>query len=345
MKTAFITGITGQDGSYLARHLIGNNYKVYGLVRRTSLDPMTRLDVLKIKNKINFLFCDLSETARISGYIKKIKPDLIFNLGAQSFVTYSYENPIYTDQINNLAVINFLENIKTHSRKTRFYQASSSEMYGSNIKNEKKLNEKSYFNPISPYSIAKLSAYHYVRMYRNSYNIYAANGILFNHESPLRGDHFVTKKIIKALVEIKLGKKKDTLKLGNIYSRRDWGHAADYVEMMYKILKQKKSDDYVISSEKQYTIKQFVNLVCKKLKIQIHWEGKGLNEKAIKNDGKKIIEISKRLFRPQDVTYLLGDASKAKRVLNWKPKQNIDYLIDDMINFELQGNNDKNKLL
>ena len=343
MKTAFITGVTGQDGSYLAKYLIDNQYKVYGLVRRTSLDPMTRLDILKIKNKIIFLFCDLSETSRISDYIKKIKPDLIFNLGAQSFVTYSYQNPIYTDQINNLAVINFLENIKAHSKKTRFYQASSSEMYGSNIKKEKKLNENSYFNPISPYSIAKLSAYHYVRMYRNSYNVYAANGILFNHESPLRGDHFVTKKIIKALVEIKLGKKKDTLKLGNIYSKRDWGHAKDYVEMMYKILKQKKPDDYVISSEKQYTIKQFVNLVCKKLKIQIGWQGKGLKEKAIQKDGKKLIEISKRLFRPQDVTYLLGDASKAKQVLNWKPKQNIDYLIDDMINFELQDNNVNNK--
>lgn len=344
-KTALVSGITGQDGSYLAKYLIDKGYKVYGLVRRTSLDPMIRLDFLKVKNKINFLYCDLSETSRISDFIKKIKPNLLFNLGAQSFVTYSYENPVYTDQVNNLAVINFLENIRIHSRNTRFYQASSSEMYGSNIKNEKKLSEKSYFNPISPYSIAKLSAYHYVRLYRNSYNIFASNGILFNHESPLRGDHFVTKKIIKGLVEIKLGIKKDSLKLGNIYSKRDWGHAKDYVKMMYKILKQKRSDDFVISSEKQYSIKQFADLVCKKLNIKIFWSGKGINEKAIDVSGKIIIEISKRLFRPQDVTYLLGDASKAKKVLNWKPKKNIDYLIDDMIKFEFMENNGNYKML
>jgi len=335
MKTAIITGITGQDGSYLADFLLKNNYKVFGLVRRTSLDPMERLDYLGIKNDINFLYSDLSESFKIGYYIRKIKPNLLFNLGAQSFVTYSYDNPMYTDKINNFGVLNLLENIRLHSPKTHFYQASTSEMYGLNEFKEKKYKETSHFNPISPYAIAKLSAYYYVRMYRNSYNIFASNGILFNHESPLRGEHFVTKKIIKALVEIKKGIKKDSLKLGNIYSRRDWGHANDYVKLMYKILKYKKPDDFVISSEHQYSVKEFTNIVCRRLNIKIKWSGFSLKEKATDEKGRKIVEISKRLFRPQEVNYLLGDSSKAKKLLKWKPKKNINYLIDDMIDFEL----------
>ena len=335
MKTAIITGITGQDGSYLADFLLKNNYKVFGLVRRTSLDPMERLDYLGIKNDINFLYSDLSESFKIGHYIRKIQPSLLFNLGAQSFVTYSYDNPMYTDRINNFGVLNLLENIRLHSPKTHFYQASTSEMYGLNEFKEKKYKETSHFNPISPYAIAKLSAYYYVRMYRNSYNIFASNGILFNHESPLRGEHFVTKKVIKALVEIKKGIKKDSLKLGNIYSRRDWGHAKDYVKVMYKILKHKKPDDFVISSGHQCSVKEFTNIVCRRLNIKIKWSGSSLKEKAIDENGRKIVEISKRLFRPQEVNYLLGDSSKAKKFLKWKPKKNINHLIDDMIDFEL----------
>lgn len=342
IKSAIITGVTGQDGSYLAQFLLKKNYKVYGLVRRTSFDPMHRLDFLNIKNHINFLYSDLSETYNISDYIKSIRPDFFFNLGAQSFVTYSYKNPMYTDQINNFAVLNILESIKLYSPKTKFYQASSSEMYGLNEFNEKKLNERSHFNPISPYSIAKLSAYYYVRMYRNSYNIFASNGILFNHESPLRGDHFVTKKIIKALVKISIGNKKDSLKLGNIYSRRDWGHAKDYVKMMYKILAHKKPDDFVISSEHQYSIKEFVNIVCKKLDIKIAWRGKGLTEKAFDKKNNVVVEVSRKLFRPQDVVYLLGDSSKAKKILKWKPNESIDDLIDDMIKYERSVNSVSN---
>ena len=208
MKKALITGITGQDGSYLAEFLLKKNYKVYGIVRRSSLDPLSRLEFLKIKNKINYINLDLTEYLKIIEIIKKVKPKYFFNLAAQSFVTYAYDNPIYTDQINNQSVINILEAIRQFSKKTKFYQASSSEMYGYNIRNQKKLNENSYFNPISPYSIAKLSAYHYVRMYRNSFNMFASNGILFNHESPLRGEQFVTKKIVKALTRIKFNKKK-----------------------------------------------------------------------------------------------------------------------------------------
>ena len=338
-SSAIISGITGQDGAYMAQFLLKKNYKVYGILRRSSLDPLSRLEFLNIKNKIEYINLDLSENLRIIEVIKKIKPKYFFNLAAQSFVKYAYDNPIYTDQINNQSVINMLEAIRLFSKKTRFYQASTSEMYGLNERNQKKLNEKSQFNPISPYSIAKLSAYHNVRMYRNSFNIFASNGILFNHESPLRGDQFVTKKIVKALTEIKFNKKKDTLKLGNIYSRRDWGHARDYVEMMYKIVTHRKADDFVISSEKQFSIKEFINLVCKKLNMQIKWHGKGLKEKAIYNN-KVIIVILKEFFRPHDVTYLLGDSSKAKKELKWKPKRNLNLLIDDMVNFEIKNLNE-----
>ncbi len=334
-SSAIITGITGQDGAYLAELLLKKNYKVYGVIRRNSLDPLARLEYLNIKNKINFINLDLSEHLKLIEAIRKIKPKFFFNLAAQSFVTYAYDNPIYTDQINNQSVINILEAIRQFSKQTRFYQASSSEMYGLNERNQKILNEKSHFNPISPYSIAKLSSYYYVKMYRNSFNMFASNGILFNHESPLRGEQFVTKKIIAALTAIKFNKNKSILKLGNIYSRRDWGHAKDYVEMMYKILNYKKPDDFVIASGKQYSIKEFINLVCKKLKMKIKWIGKGINEKAIDENNRTIIEISKKFFRPLDVVYLLGDSSKAKKLLKWRPKKNIDFLIQDMINYEM----------
>lgn len=335
MKSAIITGITGQDGSYLANYLIKKKIKVFGILRRTSADPLERLEYFGIKNKIKFINSDLSEYQKITTIIKKIKPTYFFNLGAQSFVTFSYDNPIYTDNINNVSVINILESIKNFSNKTRFYQASSSEMYGLNESNEKKLNEKTHFNPISPYSIAKLSAYYYTRMYRNSYNIFASNGILFNHESPLRGQQFVTKKIISNIVRIKFNIQKTPLVLGNIYSRRDWGHAEDYVQMMYKILTFKKPDDFVIASEKQYSIKEFINIVCSKLNLKIFWSGKGMQEKACIKNGKTVVKISKKFFRPSDVIYLLGDSSKAKKHLNWKAKKTISYLVSDMINFEL----------
>jgi len=339
-SSVIISGVTGQDGAYLAQLLLKKKYKVYGIIRRSSLDPLSRLEFLKIKDKINYLNLDLSEHLKIIEIIRKIKPKYFFNLAAQSFVTYAYDNPIYTDQINNQSVINILEAIRQFSKKTKFYQASSSEMYGLNEKNQKKLNERSHFNPISPYSIAKLSSYYYVRMYRNSFNMFASNGILFNHESPLRGEQFVTKKIVKALTEIKFNKKKDSLKLGNIYSRRDWGHARDYVKMMYKVLNHKKPDDFVISSEKQYSIKEFINLVCKKLNMPIKWVGKGLKERALDNKNKIIIEISKKFFRPLDVVYLLGDSSKAKKELGWKPNKNINPLINDMINYEINNLNE-----
>ncbi len=337
MKKALITGITGQDGAYLADFLIKKKIKVYGIVRRTSFDPLTRLEYFNIKNKVKLISSDLSEFYKISNIIKKIKPDYFFNLAAQSYVTFSYDNPFYTDNVNNTAVINILESIRNYSKKTKFYQASSSEMYGRNEFNEKKLNEKSKFNPISPYSIAKLSAFFHTKHYRNSFNIFASNGILFNHESPLRGDQFVTKKIVSNLVRIKYKLQKEPLILGNIYSRRDWGHAKDYVEMMYKILNYKKADDFVISSEKQYSIKDFVNLTCKYLNIKIQWQGKGLLESAKDINGRKIIKISKKFMRPTDVVYLLGDSSKSKKLLKWKKKHNLEFLIKDMIEYEINS--------
>lgn len=337
MKKALITGITGQDGAYLADFLIKKKIKVYGIVRRTSFDPLTRLEYFNIKNKVKLISSDLSEFYKISNIIKKIKPDYFFNLAAQSYVTFSYDNPFYTDNVNNTAVINILESIRNYSKKTKFYQASSSEMYGRNEFNEKKLNEKSKFNPISPYSIAKLSAFFHTKHYRNSFNVFASNGILFNHESPLRGDQFVTKKIVSNLVRIKYKLQKEPLILGNIYSRRDWGHAKDYVEMMYKILNYKKADDFVISSEKQYSIKDFVNLTCKYLNIKIQWQGKGLLESAKDINGRKIIKISKKFMRPTDVVYLLGDSSKSKKLLKWKKKHNLEFLIKDMIEYEINS--------
>ena len=333
-KTAIISGITGQDGSYLANLLLKKGIKVYGIIRRTSTDPFYRLKYFNIEKKVELLNVDLSEHQRINNCVKKIKPNFFFNLAAQSFVAYSYYNPIYTDNINNLSVLNILESIKNSSSKTKFYQASSSEMYGGLNYSNKKLNEESKFNPISPYAISKLSAYHYTKMYRKSYNIFASNGILFNHESPLRGEQFVTKKIIKGLVEILHGKKQDPIFLGNIYSKRDWGHAQDYVEVIYKIMNYKKSDDFVIANNKNYSVKEFINLTCKNLGIKIFWSGKGLNEKAVDKNGKILIKINKKLFRPLDITNLIGDTLKAKKKLNWKPKSGLSELIKDMISFE-----------
>ncbi len=335
--SVIITGITGQDGAYLAELLLKKKYKIYGIRRKKSQNNLKKLEHLKIKNKINFINLDLSEYSNINNIIKKIKPKYFFNLGSQSYITY--EDSIYTNLINNQSVLYILEAIRKFSKHTKFYQASSSHMFGLNGNKDKKLNEKSFYNPISPYSIAKLSSYHYVNMYRNYFNIFASNGILFSHESPLRGEQFVSKKIVKSLIEIKFHKKKSTLKLGNIYTKRDWGHAKDYVAMMYKILNYKEADDFVISSEKQFSVKEFINLVSKKLNYPLKWRGKGIKEKAYNNKNQIIIEISKKYFRPYDIN-LMGDCSKAKKKLGWKPNKNINFLVDDMINFEINNLNE-----
>mgnify|MGYP001414498022 CR=1 FL=1 len=338
-KIALITGVTGQDGSYLAEFLLKKKYIVHGIKRKSSSFNTERIDYI-INNKIYkskfFLhYGDLTDSDSLIKLINKIKPNEIYNLGAQSHVGVSFENPVYTAEVTGLGSLRILEAIRFLKLKNiKFYQATSSELFGEKTRN--KFNENSEFNPKSPYGVSKLFSHHITKVYRESYGIFACSGILFNHESPRRGETFVTKKIISAMCRIKFGKQKK-LFLGNLYAKRDWGHAKDYCLAMWKILQYKKPDDFIIATGKQYSIKQFINLVAKKLKMQITWKGKGLNEKGYNNKKEPIIECDKNYFRPLDVNTLLGDSSKAKKLLKWKPKINIKMLIDEMIEFELKN--------
>ena len=339
-KKALIFGITGQDGSYLAEFLLKKKYYVHGVKRRSSSINTFRIDHIyqdpHVKSRNLFLhYGDITDSTSVSKIIEKIRPDEIYNLAAQSHVAVSFEVPEYTANADALGALRILEAIKFHrlEKKTKFYQAGTSEMYGK--VQESPQTEKTNFHPLSPYGVAKLYAHWITKNYREAYNIFGSNGILFNHESPRRGETFVTKKILRALVRIKTGKQKK-LFLGNLDSKRDWGHAKDYVEAMWKILQQKKPDDYVIATGKQLSIRQFVNLVSKKLNIKISWKGKGLNERGYDIKSKKnIIIIDKNYIRPLDVNTLLGNASKARNKLLWKPKINIDQLIEEMISEEL----------
>mgnify|MGYP001338184136 CR=1 FL=1 len=339
-KKALIFGITGQDGSYLAEFLLEKKYLVHGVKRRSSSINTFRIDHIyqepHSKSRNFFLhYGDITDSTSVSKIIEKIRPDEIYNLAAQSHVAVSFEVPEYTANADALGALRILEAIKFHKleKKTKFYQAGTSEMYGK--VQESPQNEKTNFYPLSPYGVAKLYAHWITKNYREAYNIFGSNGILFNHESPRRGETFVTKKIIRALVRIKMGKQKK-LFLGNLDSKRDWGHARDYVEAMWKILQQKKPDDYVIATGKQLSIRQFINLVTKKLNLKIIWRGKGLNEKGIEVKTKKdIILVDKNYIRPLDVNTLLGNASKARRKLSWKPKTNINQLIEEMISEEI----------
>ncbi len=339
-KKALIFGITGQDGSYLAEFLLKKKYLVHGVKRRSSSINTFRIDHIyqdpHAKSRNFFLhYGDITDSTSVSKIIKSIKPDEIYNLAAQSHVAVSFEVPEYTANADALGALRILEAIKFHKleKKTKFYQAGTSEMYGK--VQESPQNEKTNFYPLSPYGVAKLYAHWITKNYREAYNIFGSNGILFNHESPRRGETFVTKKIIRALVRIKNGKQKQ-LFLGNLDSKRDWGHAKDYVEAMWKILQQKEPDDFVIASGKQLSIRQFINLVAKKLNMNISWRGKGLNEKGYNLGTKKnIIMIDKNYIRPLDVNTLLGNAAKARKKLSWKPKTNIHQLIEEMISEEV----------
>ena len=339
-KKALIFGITGQDGSYLAEFLLKKKYSVHGVKRRSSSINTFRIDHIyqepHIKSRNFFLhYGDITDSTSVSKIIEKIRPHEIYNLAAQSHVAVSFEVPEYTANADALGALRILEAIKFHKleKKTKFYQAGTSEMYGK--VQETPQSEKTNFYPLSPYGVAKLYAHWITKNYREAYNIFGSNGILFNHESPRRGETFVTKKIIRALVRIKMGKQK-SLFLGNLDSKRDWGHARDYVEAMWKILQQRKPDDYVIATGKQYSIRQFINLVAKKLNLNIIWKGKGLNEKGYDTRTKKnIIFIDKNYIRPLDVNTLLGNASKARKQLSWTPKTNINQLIEEMISEEL----------
>ena len=342
-KTALIFGITGQDGSYLAELLLKKNYIVNGVKRRSSSINTSRVDhIYQDPHEKNYNFRlfygDITDSLSVSSIIKNTKPDEIYNLAAQSHVAVSFEVPEYTANADALGALRILEAIKFHKleKKTKFYQAGTSEMYGK-VQSIPQ-NEKTQFYPLSPYGVAKLYAHWITKNYREAYKIFACNGILFNHESPRRGETFVTKKIISALCKIKEGKQKK-LFLGNINARRDWGHAKDYCYAMWKILQQNKPDDYVIATGVQYSVKEFINLTAKKLKLKIKWKGTGINEKAYNNKGYPIIECDKNYFRPLDVNTLLGDSKKARKKLNWKPKTNLSSLIDEMIKSEYQYSN------
>ena len=344
MKKALITGVTGQDGSYLAEFLLKKGYEVHGIKRRTSLINTGRIDHLyQDPNEQNIKFVlhngDLTDAMSLVRIIQKVQPDEIYNLAAQSHVAVSFEQPEYTANSDALGALRILEAIRILKleKKTKYYQASSSELYGA--AKETPQNEKTPFYPRSPYGVAKLYAYWITVNYREAYNIYACNGILFNHESPVRGETFVTRKITRALVAIKLGIQK-TLYIGNLNALRDWGHAKDYVEAQWLMLQQKKPEDFVIATGRQHSVRDFINLASKNLKMRIDWKGKDLKEVG-SYKGKEIIKISQRHFRPTEVETLLGDASKAKKKLNWTPKISFEQLVKEMIDedFKLAKNN------
>ena len=339
-KTALIFGITGQDGSCLAELLLKKNYIIHGVKRRSSSANTERVDhlfdSLNFSNKNFFIhYGDISDGTSTLSIINKIKPDEIYNLAAQSHVRVSFDIPEYTADITALGALRILESIKIlNLKKTKYYQASSSEMYGL-VNKKNSLNEKTPFHPRSVYGVSKVFAYHTTVHYREAYGIFASNGILFNHESPRRGPTFVTKKIVQGLVRIKQGLQKK-LTLGNLYAIRDWGHAKDYAISMWKILQYKKPDDWVIATNKENTVKNFVNITAKKLSLKIKWIGKGINEKAIDMETKKtIVDLDKKFLRPTEVDYLKGDFSKARKKLKWKPTITTNELIEDMIEEEI----------
>lgn len=339
-KKALITGITGQDGAYLTQFLLEKNYEVHGIKRRTSSFNTSRIDQFfenpKYSGQFFLHYGDVSDAMNITKIIKKIQPDEIYNLAAQSHVGISFEIPNYTTQVDAIGALNILEAICALNliEKTKFYQASTSELYG--LVQETPQSEMTPFYPRSPYAAAKLYAYWITVNYREAYNVFACNGILFNHESPHRGETFVTRKITRAAVRIKLGMQ-EVLYLGNLDSKRDWGYAKDYVEAMWLMLQQQTPNDFVIATGESHSVREFVELVFKELNIEILWKGEGINEYGIdKNTGKIIVQIEERYFRPTEVDLLLGDASKAKKILNWEPKTNFKELVKIMVEADLQ---------
>ncbi len=327
-KVALITGITGQDGSYLAELLLEKDYEVHGIVRRSSLINTHRID--SIYDKINLHYGDLTDATNIIGVIQKVQPDEIYNLGAQSHVKVSFETPEYTGQVDGLGTLRVLEAVRLlgMEKKTRIYQASTSELYGK--VQEVPQTETTPFYPRSPYGVAKLYGYWIIKNYREAYNLHASSGILFNHESPRRGETFVTRKITIGLSRISVGIQ-DVLELGNLNAKRDWGHSKDFVEAMWLMLQQDEPDDYVIATGEQYSVKQFIEESAPFFGFNIIWKGEGLNEIGIdKNSGKTIIKVSDKYFRPTEVESLLGDATKAREKLGWEPKITFKELVEDM---------------
>ena len=345
-KKALITGITGQDGSYLAELLLDKGYEVYGIIRRTSSFNTARIDHLykdpHENPRLKLIYGDLSDSGSISNIIRKIKPDEVYNLGAQSHVKVSFEIPEYTADIVALGSLRLLEAIKNFCPDTKYYQASSSEMFGKVQEIPQK--ETTPFYPRSPYGCSKVFAFNIVRNYREAYGLFACNGILFNHESERRGKTFVTRKITRGFARIKLGLD-EKLYLGNLDAKRDWGHAKDYVEAMWLMLQQDKPDDYVIATGENHSVREFAEIAAKKTGFDLIWEGKGIDEKGIdKKTGKVLIEIDPKYLRPSEVDELLGDPSKAKEKLGWKPKISLEEMINRMVKYDLEQESiEKNK--
>ena len=342
-KKALITGVTGQDGAYLSKFLLKKNYEVHGIKRRSSSFNTGRLESIYIdphEKKPNFVlhYGDLTDSSNLIRIIQKIKPDEIYNLGAQSHVQVSFETPEYTANSDALGTIRMLEAIRTLNmiNKVKFYQASTSEMFG---KSPPPQNENTIFQPRSPYGAAKLFSYWVTVNYREAYNLFASNGILFNHESPMRGETFVTRKITRAVASILKGKQQK-LWLGNLDARRDWGHAKDYVEGMWKILQHDQPEDFVLATGKSFTVREFCEIAFKEIDITLEWEGEGINELGKDNkNGKVLVQIDKRYFRPTEVDYLEGDASKAKEKLNWEPKISFRNMVSEMVRNDIKSLN------
>jgi len=341
-KVALITGVTGQDGAYLAEFLLKKGYEVHGIKRRTSLFNTDRIDHLyqdphEKERKFILHHGDLTDSSSLIRIIQQVQPDEIYNLAAQSHVAVSFEEPEYTANSDALGALRILEAIRILglAQKTRFYQASTSELYG--LVQEIPQKETTPFYPRSPYAVAKLYAYWITVNYREAYGMYACNGILFNHESPIRGETFVTRKITRAMARIKLGLQ-ECVYLGNMNAKRDWGHARDYVEMQWLMLQQEKPEDFVIATGVQYSVRDFVNASAKELGIEIRWEGEGVNEKGINvHTGKVIVAVDPRYFRPTEVETLLGDPSKAKEKLGWTPRTTFDDLVAEMVREDLKS--------
>ena len=335
-KKALIFGITGQDGSYLTEFLLKKKYIVHGIKRRSSSLNTERVDHIYEKNNKSFFlhYGDVTDAISINKLINLIKPDEIYNLSAQSHVAVSFMIPNYTANVDALGCLNILEAIKSLNliKKVKFYQAGTSEMYGKVV--ETPQTEKTPFYPRSPYGVSKVFSHWMTINYREAYNIFACNGILFNHESPRRGETFVTRKITIGLTKIKLGLQKK-LVLGNLNAKRDWGHAKDYVEAQWLMLQQKTPDDFVIATGKNYSVKYFINIVAKELNMKITWRGKGIKEKAYDKNNNIIIECNKKYFRPSEVQTLLGNSLKAKKILKWQPKISIKQLAKEMVQNDL----------
>ncbi len=336
-KKALITGINGQDGSYLAEFLLEKGYEVHGVIRRASVFTTQRIDHLRSNNKIALHHGDLNDSTNLGRLIREINPDEVYNLGAQSHVAVSFEVPEYTAEVDGIGAIRLLDAIKSHNLKIRYYQASTSELYGK--VREVPQTEKTPFYPRSPYAAAKLYAFWITKNYREAYNLYAVNGILFNHESPRRGETFVTKKITQAVAKIKKGNQ-EKFSLGNLNSKRDWGYAKEYVEMMWMMLQQDEPDDFVAATNKTFTVRYFVELAFKEIDVEIEWRGKGVDEKGYdKATGTLRVEVNPNYFRPTEVDLLIGDATKAKEKLGWEAKTTLGELVHKMVQYDLKYDN------